>query len=334
VKAVVCERYGTPDVLMLREVVRPAPRDNEVLIKIRAASVAAGDVRMRQGRRESLPFWPFSKLAIGIRRPRKPILGIELAGEIEAVGAAVTRFKPGDQVFACSGFSVGAYAEYVCLPEDRQIAIKPAGLSFEQAAAVPVGASTALFFLRDKARLQPGQKVLIIGASGSVGTYAVQLAKHLGAHVTGVCSGANIELVRGLGADAVIDYAREDFAAGGERYDVIFDTVGKSSFGRCKVALAPRGVYLPAVMDYPHLPQMAWTALRGGRQVRSGVSSEKADDLAFLGDLIEAGVIRPVIDRQYPLEQIAEAHRYVEQGHKKGNVVLTIAPAVSAAVAR
>lgn len=333
-KAVVCENYGTPDVLKLQEVAKPTPKANEVLIKIHAASVAAGDVRVRQGTRQQLPFWPFSKLAIGLRRPRKPILGIELAGVIEAVGAAVTLFKPGDQVFACSGFSFGAYAEYVCLPETRQIALKPASLTFEQAAAVPVGASTALYFLRDKARLQAGQKILINGASGSVGTYAVQLAKHFGAHVTGVCGGANLELVRGLGADAVIDYTREDFTAGGATYDVVFDTVGKSSFGRCKDVLTSHGVYIPAVMDYPHLAQMAWTALRGGRKVRSGTSSEKAADLVWIGELIEAGVIRPVIDACYPLEQIAAAHRYVEQGHKKGNVVLSIAAQAPAALAR
>ena len=319
-KAIVCTGYGSPEVLQVQELDRPVPGANEVLVRVRAAVVGPSDCAFRKGD----PF--MVRLMYGLRRPRLAVLGVEFAGEVAAVGAAVTQFKPGDQVFGLSARRFGAHAEYLCLPEDSPLIVIPAATTHEAIVAICDGLATAATFLRDKARLQPGQRVLINGASGAVGAYAVQLAKHLGAHVTGVCSGANAELVRSLGADAVIDYTREDFTAGAQAYDVVFDTVGATSFGRCKGVLAPRGLYLPAVMNYRELAQMAWTALRGGRRVRSGTSTEKAADLVFLGELIEAGVIRPVIDRCYPLEEIAAAHRYVEQGHKKGNVVVTIAP--------
>jgi NADPH:quinone reductase-like Zn-dependent oxidoreductase len=315
-KAIVYTKFGPPDVLQLKEVRKPAPKDNEVLIKIYATTVVKEDPDMRA-----------SPGFNGFLKPRNPILGQELAGEIESIGKDVTRFKPGDQVFGFDMF--GAYAEYKCMPENGALAIKPANISYKDAASVPNGALTALPFLRDKGKIQSGQTVLIYGASGSVGAAAVQLAKYYGAKVTGVCSTTNLEWVKSLGADQVIDYTREDFTENGKTYDIIFDTVGKRSFSECKGSLSDEGIYLATVPTPVMMLQALWTAKSGGKKVKfvaAGLrsASEKVKDLIFLTELIEAGKIKPVIDRCYSLEQIAEAHGYVEKGHKKGNVVITV----------
>jgi NADPH:quinone reductase-like Zn-dependent oxidoreductase len=253
-------------------------------------------------------------------------LGTELAGEVEAIGEAVTLFKKGDQVFGIGSDRFGAYAEYACRPEKGALAIKPANLTYEEAAALPFGAGTALYFLRDMAKIKRGQKVLVNGASGGVGVYAVQLARHYGAEVTGVCSTANVELVKSLGADKVIDYTREDFTQNGETYDVIVDiVVGKTSFSRYKNSLKPKGLYLAVAGGLQEGVQMLWTSITGGKKVIFVSSTERKEDLVFLKDLVEAGKLKPVIDRRYPLEQTAEAHRYVDTGHKKGSVVITVA---------
>ena len=315
-KAIVYTKFGPPDVLQLQEVEKPTPKDNEVLIKIYATTVVKED-----------PDWRASPGFNGFLKPRNPILGQELAGEVEAIGRDVTRFRPGDQVFGIDAF--GAYAEYKCMPEDGALAIKPANMSYEDAASVPNGALTALPFLRDKGNIQSEQTVLIYGASGSVGTAAVQLAKYYGAEVTGVCSTTNLEWVKSLGADQVIDYTQEDFTENGKTYDIIFDTVGKRSFSECKDSLTDEGIYLATVPTPAMMLQALWPAKSGSKKVKfvaAGLrpAREKIKDLVFLTKLIEAGKIKPVIDRCYPLEQIVEAHRYVEKGHKKGNVVITV----------
>jgi NADPH:quinone reductase-like Zn-dependent oxidoreductase len=318
-KAAVYNRYGPPDVLHIEDVERPVPKDNEVLVRVHASTVCAGDVRFRKAD----PF--FLRWLNGLFRPRKiNILGMELAGTIEAVGRNVTRYRANGQVFGSTGLKFGAYAEYTCVAEGPLLAATPDNVSCETAAAIPFGGVSALFFLR-KAGIEAGQKVLIYGASGSVGTFAVQLAKHFGAHVTGVCSTANLQLVKSLGADEVVDYTRTDFSKAGHVYDIVFDTVGKSGFWRSMRALKRGGSYVFAASGLlsPTVGRV-WARMTGAGNVGGGMATVAAGDLAFLIGLVEAGTLRVVIDRSYPLNQIAEAHRYVEAGHKKGNVVILI----------
>lgn len=325
-KAIVYTEYGPADVLKLKEVPKPTPRDNEVLIKVHASTVTTGDVNMRGFTFVPPGFGFLPRLMFGLRKPKKNILGVEVAGVIESIGRNVSLFKPGDQVFGINSGDLGAYAEYVCWPEKRALATKPATITYEEAAAVPFGAGTALYFLRDMAKIQPGQKILINGASGGVGVYAVQLAKYYGAEVTGVCSTANVDLVRSLGADKVIDYIKEDFRKCAEKYDIIFDTVvGKTSFSACENSLKPKGLYLAVAGGLREMGQMLWTSIRGGKKVLAGSPSERRDELMFLKELIDTGKIKPVIDRRYPLEQTADAHRYVDTGRKRGSVVITVA---------
>jgi len=329
-KAIVCTKYGPPEVLKLKEVEKPVPKDNEVLIRIHATSVNYGDLLARNfkeitPRKFNMPFlfWIFMKLYFGIKKPRITVLGSEFAGEIEALGKNAKSFKPGDQVFGYLGQSMGAYAEYLCMPENGVLAIKPANMTFEQAAVAPYGAIMALYLLR-RQNIRPGQKVLVNGASGGIGSAAVQLAKYYGAEVTGVCGTPRLEYVRSLGADKVIDYGKEDFTGNGETYDLIFDILGKGSFSRCKGSLAPNGRYLRASFKTRELWQMLWTSLKGGKRVMCTLAPGSTEDLISVKGLIEAGKINVIIDKRFAMAQAAEAHRYVEQGHKKGNVVITL----------
>jgi NADPH:quinone reductase-like Zn-dependent oxidoreductase len=320
-KAVVYESYGSPDVLGLHEVDRPVAGDSEVLVEVGATSVTTADWRLRAAAFPGVMQVP-GRLMFGILRPRRRVLGGEFAGRVEAVGARVTRFRPGQRVFGFCG--LGAHAEYVAVPEAGAIAPTPENLGDEQAAAVPFGALAALVFLRDQAGVQPGQRVLIVGASGGVGVYAVQLAQYLGAEVTGVCSTTNVELVRSLGAAHVIDYALEDFAGRGRVYDVILDTVGATGFKRCKDTLADGGVFVPLNFGLRELAQKVATLISGGKRIAIGVNDDTREDLEFLLPLLASGALRPVIDRRYPLDRIAEAHSYVEGRHRKGSVVIAV----------
>jgi NADPH:quinone reductase-like Zn-dependent oxidoreductase len=323
-KAIVYEKYGPPEVLQLKEVAKSTPKDNEVLVRVYATTVTPGDVKVRSFKNIPTMFLPIYRLHLGLSKPKRPILGMELAGEVETVGKNVAGFKKGDRVFGNSPeTSFGAYAEYICLPEDGPLAIMPVNATYEEAAGVPYMGLSALFYLK-KGKIRPGQKVLVNGASGSVGTFAVQLAKHFGAEVTGVCSTGNVEMVKSLGADHVIDYTREDFAKTGQTYDMIFDAVGKSSFSRCRGALKPNGIFVSTLPTLLLFLQMAWTSSSGGRKAMYADPVNTKEDLTFLKELIEAGELKAVIDRRYSWEQIAKAHRYVEKGHKKGNVVITL----------
>lgn len=320
-KAVFYTRYGAPDVLEIRDVPAPRPKDDEVLIRVRASTVSSADARIRA---LNIPrgFGAISRLVFGVTRPRQPILGSELAGVVEAAGAAVTSFAPGDEVFGSTGAALGAHAEQVCMRASAALAPKPRNLTCEEAAPLSFGGTAALEYLR-RTRVAPGEAVLINGASGAVGSAAVQLAKHLGAVVTGVCSAGNAELVRSLGADHVIDYAREDFAHGGARYDVILDVAGTAPFRRARRALKDGGRLGLVLADLPAMLHGAWASLTSGKKVSSGPAIERAEDLRLLAGLAEAGVYRPVIDRRVPFEQIADAHRWVDSGRKRGSVVIT-----------
>jgi NADPH:quinone reductase-like Zn-dependent oxidoreductase len=322
-KAIVYTEYGAPDVLELQEVAKPTPQENEILIKVYATTVTAVDSAFRQGKPMN------SRLYAGLTKPKNHILGSEFAGIVEAVGPHVTAFKVGDEVFGATPRGFDAHAEYICQPEDTAVIHKPENVSFEEAAAI-CAALTALPFLRDNGEIKPGQSVLINGASGSIGTFAVQLAKYYGADVTGVCSTRNVELVKSLGADKVIDYSKEDFAQSGDTYDIIFDVAGKSSFSHAKKALKENGRYLTTVLSVGILLQMGRTALFGSKKAIIAFTglrslSEQAKDLQFLKELVETGEIKPIVDRCYPFSQITEAHAYADKGHKQGNIVVAVA---------
>jgi len=325
-KAILHTQYGPPDLLQLTEVQKPTPKANEVLIVIHATTVSTADCNMRNFTFVTKSMRPIAKLMFGIRKPWKPrVLGTELAGEVQQVGKEVTRFKTGDRVVASPGAAGGGHAEYACLPEAGAMAVIPHSLSWEQAVAIPFGANTALYFLRDLGKIRAGQDLLIVGASGAIGSAGVQIGKHFGATVTGVCSGANVQLVKALGADSVIDYTREDFTKSGHTYDLIFDVVGATTFDRCQSSLKPNGVFLQNIMELSDIVRVLWTSITGGKKIKGGVAIGNMANMGLITGLAEAGTLRPVIDRSYPLERIAEAFKYVEQGHKKGNVVITVA---------
>lgn len=322
VRAITYTKYGPPEVLQIEEVVKPSPGDKEVLIKTHATTVTTGDCRVRS-LNVPVGFGLISRLVFGISKPRQPILGLEIAGEIESVGKDVSKFKVGDQVFALSDTAMGCYAEYKCMPEDGAVASKPPNLTYEEAAALSFGGTTALVFFR-RGKLQKGEKVLVNGASGGVGTAAVQLAKHFEAEVTGVCSTTNIELVKSIGAHHVIDYTKEDFTDNGITYDIIVDTVGTAPYNKIIDSLKDGGRLLMVLGGLPDMLQIPWVLMTRNKKIIAGPAGGRAEDLHFLADLAEKGEFKPVIDRQYPFEQIAEAHRYVETGRKKGNIVIPL----------
>jgi NADPH:quinone reductase-like Zn-dependent oxidoreductase len=323
-QAATYETYGPPSTIQVKEVARPKPKDHEVLVRVRASSVTSGDAKMR-GMRDAGMFWLPLRLLLGLAKPRNPILGMEYAGEIEAIGKSVTQFKTGDKVFGMELF--GANAEYMAVPEDSAIAAKSELLTDAEAAAVPFGSIAALVFLREIARVKPGERVLVYGASGNVGLFAVQIAKYFGAQVTAVCGPRNVEMVKFLGADRVIDYTKADFTVDRNSYDIIFDTVGTTSLSRCKRALTSKGRHVFLVFGLRQLLQMLWTLGKRGKHVICGVSGTKKIDLLFIKSLIEAGQITPVIDRTYALHQVNEAHSYVDTGRKKGSVIIDVAGA-------
>ncbi|MDX2078799.1 MAG: NAD(P)-dependent alcohol dehydrogenase [bacterium] len=323
-KAVVYTKYGSPEVLRLTEIERPTPKEDEVLVKIHATTVTTGDVNLRNFVFVPKGFGLMARLMIGLNKPKKPVIGLEFAGEVVEIGKSVTRFKVGDKVFGLDGKQMGSYAQYKTVAQDVGITTMPANMSYEDAVSIPNGALTALTFLRNMGKVQKGQNVLIYGASGSVGIAGVQIAKALGAVVTGVCSTKNVELVKAAGADKVIDYTQQDFTQNGEVYDLILDTVAKAPFAISKKSLTPNGSYLAVAGGMLEMRQMMGNAFRGGKKVMAGSSSESQDGLIFIKGLVEAGKFRPMIDRCYPLEQIVEAHRYVDSGRKRGNVVISV----------
>ena len=330
-KAIELTKFGPPEVLQIREMEKPASKANEILVRVHATSVNYGDLAARNfknipAREFHMPLLMLlpARLFFGLTKPNIKVLGSEFAGEVEAVGKDVQQFKPGDQVFGYLGQGMGAYAEYLCMPESATVASKPTNLSYEEAAVVPYGALMALPMLQ-KMDIQPGQKVLVNGASGSIGAAAVQIAKHFGAEVTGVCGTARLAFVKALGADKVIDYTQEDFTQNGETYDLIFDVLGKSSFASGKNSLTPNGCYLYASFKLRHLLDMLWTSMFGSRKVICALASESQESLVAIKELIETGKIKAVVDQCYPMEGAAEAHRYVESGQKKGYVAITMA---------
>ena len=321
-QAYVCRRYGGPDVVELAEVPKPVPRSHEVLIRIHATTVSAGDWRVRT-LKVPKGYGLFARLALGFTAPRQPILGTELAGTIESVGTSVTRFKPGDEVFAFPGAKMGCHAQYRAVAEDSGIALKPQNLSFDEAATLSFGGSTGIYFV-DKAQIRAGDRVLVIGASGAVGTAVLQLAKHLGASVTGVTSTTNVQLVSSLGADRVIDYTREDFTKGSDRYDVIADTVGATSYARCQHVLNENGRLVVIAGGVPDLLSALWVPMTGSKRVIAGIAEERPEYVRRLAELARTGALRPVIDRRYEFAEMADAHAYVETGRKRGSVVVRV----------
>jgi NADPH2:quinone reductase len=319
-QAIVYRNYGPPNVLELAEIIKPEPGSGEVLVKVKATTVTAADCMMRRG--DTL----LSRILLGLRHPKTKfqILGTEFSGIIESIGYKVKKFKPGDEVFAFRGFGTGCYAQYKCMNGNGSIALKPENMTFTEAASVVDGATTAYFFLKEKASIREGNRVLINGASGSIGTFAVQIAKYFGAEVTGVCSTKNIELVKSIGADKVVDYTKEDFTKLGDTYDIIFDTVGKSSFNQCRKVLKSKGKYVVTVMIIKHLIRSFVTKFGNKKKVIFAMSVNKTEALNFIRMLIEDGKLKTIIDRQYPMDELAEAHEYVEKGHKKGNVVIEV----------
>lgn len=320
-RKVLFERYGPPDVLDMIECDEPRPNPDQVRVRIHATTVTTAEAMMRRGE----PRWMRPLIGVAKPRTRNRTLGTELAGVVDAVGHDVTRFDEGDEVFGFAGWHIGANADYLCLPEDASLARKPSNTPFRQAAATVDGATTALHFLRDRAKLRAGQRVLIIGASGSIGTYAVQLAKRLGAAVTGVYGPSNLELVRSLGADQVIDYHHEDVRDAGKKWDVVFDTVGASSFTESKSVLTKRGVFIPTVISMRSLVEGVWTPMTGGQRLVGGVSMNKHEPLRYLAELLADDALRVVIDTTFPLDRIRDAHRLVDTGHKTGNVAIDVA---------